>query len=69
MLARVRLAEIRNSVSAADWGLLMAVAGGMAYHVLNRAGARSSFEMLTSNSPLRWLFSPDSMIADHRDVH
>ncbi len=32
MLARVRLAEIRGSVSATEWSLLIAVAAGVAYH-------------------------------------
>jgi hypothetical protein len=32
VLARVRLAEIRGTVSAAEWGLLMAVAAGVAYN-------------------------------------
>jgi hypothetical protein len=32
MLARLRLAEIRGRVSAAEWNLLMAVAAGVAYH-------------------------------------
>ena len=31
VLARVRLGEIRGSVSAAEWGLLLAVAAGVAY--------------------------------------
>ncbi|MGH9397262.1 MAG: hypothetical protein ACRD18_10490 [Terriglobia bacterium] len=32
MLARVRLAEIRGSVNATEWSLLIAVAAGVAYH-------------------------------------
>jgi hypothetical protein len=32
MLARARLAEIRGSVSAAEWGLLIAVGAGLATH-------------------------------------
>jgi hypothetical protein len=31
-LARARLAEIRKSVSTAEWGLLIAVAAGVGYH-------------------------------------
>ncbi len=32
MLARIHLAEIRSSVSPAEWSLLIAVAAGIAYH-------------------------------------
>jgi len=34
VLAQVRLAEIRSFVSAAEWGLLIAIAAGVAYHEL-----------------------------------
>jgi hypothetical protein len=37
MLARARLAEIRGSVSAAEWGLLIALATGIAAHELATA--------------------------------
>jgi hypothetical protein len=42
VLARLRLAEIRDSVSASDWGLLMAVAAGMAYHEMTGSTAGSA---------------------------
>ena len=44
VLARVRLAEIRDSVSPNEWGLLMAVAAGVAYHEMTgttAGGART----------------------------
>ena len=37
MLARARLAEIRGSVSAAGWGLLIALAAGIAAHEMAAA--------------------------------
>ncbi len=37
MLARARLAEIRGSVSTAEWGLLIAVAAGVAAHEMAAA--------------------------------
>lgn len=40
--AHVRLAEIRCSLSAAEWGLLMAVAAGVAYHELTGMTAGSA---------------------------
>lgn len=49
VLARVRLAEIRDSVSATEWGLLMAVAAGMAYHEMTgttAGGARTKVARL-----------------------
>jgi hypothetical protein len=42
VLARVRLTEIRDSVSATDWGLLMAVAAGVAYHDMSETTAGSA---------------------------
>ena len=36
------MAEIRDSVSATEWGLLMAVAAGMAYHEMSGATAGSA---------------------------
>jgi hypothetical protein len=42
VLARVRLAEIRDSVSPPEWGLLMAVAAGMAYHEMTGTTAGSA---------------------------
>lgn len=42
VLARVRLAEIRGSVSAAEWGLLIAVAAGVAYHEMTGTTAGSA---------------------------
>ncbi len=42
VLACVRLTEIRNSVSAAEWGLLLAVAAGVAYHEMTGLTAGSA---------------------------
>lgn len=42
VLARVHLAEIRNSMSAAEWGLLLAVAAGVAYHKMKGMTAGSA---------------------------
>jgi hypothetical protein len=42
VLARVRLAEIRDSVSLTEWGLLMAVAAGVAYHEMTGTTAGSA---------------------------
>lgn len=44
MLARVRLGQIRDSVSAEEWLLLIAVAAGVAYHEMagmSAGGART----------------------------
>lgn len=41
-LAGVRLAEIRGSVNAAEWALLMAVAAGVAYHEMADVTAGSA---------------------------
>ena len=41
MMARARLAEIRSSVSAAEWGLLIAVAAGVAAHEMAAGGVTS----------------------------
>ena len=38
-LARVRLAEIRDSVSPTEWKLLLAVAAGVAYHQMTGTAA------------------------------
>jgi len=41
-VASVRLAEIRSSVSAAEWSLLMAVAAGVGYHEMAGLTAASA---------------------------
>jgi hypothetical protein len=42
MLARIRLAEIRSSVSGPEWSLLIAVAAGVAYHEMAGVTAGSA---------------------------
>ena len=49
VLASVRLAEIRDCVSPAEWSLLMAVAAGVAYHEMvgtTAGGARTKVARL-----------------------
>lgn len=47
VLARVRLSEIRSSVSATDWALLMAVAAGAAYDEMTGATPGSARTRVT----------------------
>jgi len=42
ILAQVRLAEIRSCLSVAEWGLLIAVVAGVAYHELTGLTAGSA---------------------------
>lgn len=53
MLARVRLTEIRGRVSAAEWGLLMAVAAGLACHEIAVASAGTAGSVRVQLSRLR----------------
>ena len=53
MLARLRLAEIRGRVSAAEWGLLIAVAAGRACHEIAAASAVTVGSVRTQLSRLR----------------
>jgi hypothetical protein len=58
MLARARLAEIRRSVSAAEWNLLIAVAAGFACHEMAAGPDASSGAVRTRISRLRARLRP-----------
>ena len=68
MLARVRLAEIRSSVSAEEWRLLIAVAAGRACHEMAADLGVTAGSVRTRISRLRARLRPvacPDLAADH----
>lgn len=61
MMARARLAEIRGSVNAAEWALLIAVAAGFAYEQIAARTGVAAGGIRTRISRLRTRLSAQVM--------
>ena len=66
MLARACLAEIRKSVSAAEWGLLIAVAAGLAAHEMAAARGGTAGSVRTRIARLRARLRPVAYLQVNR---